>query len=1454
MLHYFIEFSVKNKLIVGLFTIALILWGGYSVTQLPIDAVPDITNNQVLVLTTTPSLAAQEVERLITYPIEQAMLNIPGLIELRSFSRFGLSNITIVFDDDVDVYWARQQVSERLNQVKSQIPSDAGEPVMGPVTTGLGEIFQYVVRPKVGYEHQYSLTDLRTIQDWIVRKQLVGTPGVADVSSFGGSVKQYEIALQPERLKSMGVTTADVFEALQQNNQNTGGSYIEKGPTVLFIRSEGLVGTIADIEQIVVKNTQNGIPVLIKDVANVQMGTATRYGATTYNDQGEVAGAIVMMLKGENSSRVIQRVKARIAEIEKTLPEGIMIEPFLDRTKMVNNAIKTVSKNLIEGALIVIGVLILFLGNLRAGLVVASVIPLAMLFAVAMMNLFGVSGNLMSLGAIDFGLIVDGAVIIVEAVMHHLGLRKSTQILTQNEMDTEVVKVSSRIRNAAAFGEIIILIVYLPILFLVGIEGKMFSPMAQTVAFCIMGAFILSLTYVPMMSSLMLSKKNQTRPTVSDRLMAHLLLGYERLFGKAIQYPKITVGVTLLAFLAAIGIFNQLGGEFIPELEEGDFAVDTRVLTGSSLPVTIEATQKAAGLLMRRFPEVEKVVTKIGSGEIPTDPMPIEASDMMVILKERAEWTSARTFEEMANKMSAVMQEVPGITAGFQYPVQMRFNELMTGARQDIVCKIFGENLDTLSKYASQLGKVVEQVEGAKDLYVEQVTGMPQIVVHYDRAALARYGLHIADVNRVIRTAFAGETAGLVYEEEKRYDLVVRLDRSLRQDIHNVQQLLLPTASGTIPLSEVADVSLQEGPNQIQREFGKRRIIVGFNVRGRDVESIVNELATKTATAIRLPPGYSVSYGGQFENLNAAKARLLIVVPLSLLLILVLLYFAFGQIRHGLLIFSSIPLSAIGGIAALWLRGMPFSISAGVGFIALFGVSVLNGIVLVTEFNHLRASTQLSLLEIVKKGTAVRLRPVLMTAAVASLGFLPMALSFSAGSEVQRPLATVVIGGLVSATLLTLIVLPILYVWLENWRFTLPKTSLSVLVGLMISICGMAQTTSTTQRISLDDAVGQALQQNLSIQQTLSEAEREKVLIRASRAIPKTNFNVESGSFNSAYFDTRLSVGQSFAWPKVYRGLQQLQTAVTTGSEQRVRLRKWELVRQVKMQYYEVVWAQQRYTLLTQLDSVYQDAVRSASLRLKTGESSPLELTAAKSKQGQLQQAIRQQTHQIRIAQERLSILLHSSALLTPSTQTLPKVMALPLDSSLIAQHPALALLKQEVAIKEQYLEAQRNTRLPEWGIGYNNQSLRGYQRINSSERFYGGWYRFSSFQVGIAIPIFGKNAYAAKEKAAQLDQQATQMALQQAQRQLNSDFNVLIQSYLSAQSNVAFYETTARLQANQLLHDSQLSLRNGEISYLEWVVLMNEVFDLRQQELEARWALAQTLIDLESLLTSTNE
>ncbi|HSI91245.1 MAG TPA: CusA/CzcA family heavy metal efflux RND transporter, partial [Adhaeribacter sp.] len=743
MLNKIISFSIHNKLVIGIFVLALIVVGAYNLTRLPIDAVPDITNNQVLVITVTPSLGAPDVERLITFPVEQANSNIPGLKEIRSFSRFGLSLVTLVFEDNIDVYWARQQVAERLILVQSEIPEGVGTPELGPVTTGLGEIYQYVVRPAKGYENQYDAQELRTIQDWIVRRQLLGVPGVADVSSFGGFLKQYEIAVDPNRLKSYGLSITDIFTALENNNQNTGGAYIDKGPAVLFIRSEGLLTSLDDIRAIAVKTTENGTPVYVKDVAEVKFGHATRYGAMTYNDQGEVAGAIVMMLKGANSNKVIKDVKLRIEQIRKSLPEGVIIEPFLDRTKMVNNAIKTVETNLAEGALIVVFVLVLFLGNMRAGLIVASVIPLSMLFAVSMMNFFGVSGNLMSLGALDFGLIVDGAVIIVEAVLHTFAVNKTfaaSNRLTQSEMDTTVKESASRMMNSAIFGQIIILIVYLPILSLEGIEGKMFKPMAQTVSFALIGAAILSLTYVPMMSALFLSKKITHKPTFSDRAMAKIENFYHKNLSRVIAFPKTIVAVAAGLLAVAITVLLSLGGEFIPSLEEGDFAVDTRVLTGSNLNTTIEATQKTSAILLDKFPEVEKIVTKIGSGEIPTDPMPLEASDMMVILKPKKEWTSATTFNELAEKMGRELQAVPGVTAGFQYPVQMRFNELMTGARQDVVCKIFGENLDSLARYAQQLGQVAATVEGAKDLYVETITGMPQIVIKYNHAAIARHG------------------------------------------------------------------------------------------------------------------------------------------------------------------------------------------------------------------------------------------------------------------------------------------------------------------------------------------------------------------------------------------------------------------------------------------------------------------------------------------------------------------------------------------------------------------------------------------------------------------------------------------------------------------------------------------------------------------------------------------
>jgi heavy metal efflux system protein len=1045
MLNKIIEFSIKNKLIIGLYIIGLIGYGSYQITKLPIDAVPDITDNQVQVITASPALAAPEIERLITFPIEQVNANIPGLKEIRSFSRFGLSVVTIVFDDETDVYWARQQVTERLQQAAEQIPKGFGTPELAPVTTGLGEIYQYVVRPKKGYESKYNAMDLRTIQDWIVRRQLLGVKGVAEVSSFGGFLKQYEIAVDPAKLMANNITVNDVFAALENNNQNTGGAYIEKGPTVLFIRSEGLVGSFDDIKNIVVKNLANGAPLLIRDVADVGLGSATRYGAMTYNGKEEVSGAVVMMLKGANSNEVIKDIKERITSIQKTLPEGVMIDPFLDRTKMVNNSISTVSKNLLEGALIVIFVLVLFLGNFRAGFLVASVIPLAMLFAIIMMNLFGVSGNLMSLGALDFGLIVDGAVIIVEAVMHQLARRNKHQsisnadhlpianCLLQTDMDREVKQSASRMMNSAVFGQIIILIVYLPIFTLQGIEGKMFKPMAQTVAFALLGAFILSLTYVPMMSALFLSKKITHKKTFSDRMMGYLERIYQQALEKVLQIPKIVIGSVVALFAIAVFVLMQLGGEFIPALPEGDYAVETRVLPGSNLNTSIDAVSKGSRIILAKFPEVEKIVGKTGSSEVPTDPMPIDATDMMIILKDRSEWTSAKTYEELEAKMSKELEAVPGVTFGFQYPVAMRFNELISGARQDVVCKIFGEDLDTLAFYANKLGNICSTVKGSSGLYVEAVTGMPQIVIQHNRPAIAQYGLNISDINKVVNTAFAGQSSGMVYEGEKRFDLVVRLTGEKRKDLADVQNLLIPNSKGDqIPLNQVAKVEIIEGPNQIQRENAQRRIIVGFNVRGRDIQSMVKELQQKAEQQMKLPPGYYVTYGGAFENLVAAKKRLSIAVPVSLLLIFLILYFAFGSVKQGLLIYSAIPLSAIGGILALAILGIPFSISAGVGFIALFGVAVLNGIVLVAEFNRLKKEGVSNLKQLVTQGTKVRLRPVLMTAFVASLGFLPMALSHGEGAEVQRPLATVVIGGLLIATFLTLFVLPILYIMFEK--------------------------------------------------------------------------------------------------------------------------------------------------------------------------------------------------------------------------------------------------------------------------------------------------------------------------------------------------------------------------------------------------------------------------------------
>jgi len=1009
-------------------TLLLVIWGIWSATKIPIDAQPDITNNQVQIITLCPTLAGQEVEQLVTFPIEQSIVNLPDLEEVRSISRFGLSVITVVFDDDVDIYFARQLISERLKEAESKIPAGIGIPELAPVSTGLGEVYQYILHPKKGSEKKYTAMDLRTMQDWIVARQLYGTPGIAEINSFGGLLKQYEVAVNPDRLKAMSISITDIFTALEKNNENTGGAYIDKKPNAYFIRGVGLVKTLEDVGNIVVKNDTGSVPIFIKDVAEVRFGSAVRYGAMTYNGEVDAVGGVVMMLKGENADKVVNRVKEKIPTIQKSLPDDVIIEPYLDRTDLVGRAMNTVKTNLIEGALIVIFVLVIFLGNLRAGLIVASAIPLSMLFALAMMNLFGVSANLMSLGAIDFGLIIDGSVIVVEATMHHLGMRKSMKRLTQQEMDEEVFVSASKIRTSAAFGEIIILIVYIPILTLVGIEGKMFTPMAKTVGFAILGALILSFTYIPMMSALFLPKKMSGKKNFSDKLMDFLQKIYEPLLHKAIKAKYIFIGLSVSLFAFSIYLFSRMGGEFLPTLGEGDFAYHCILPQGTSLSQSIETSMQASRII-KEFDEVKMVVGKTGAAEVPTDPMPPEATDMMVILKPQKEWKTKKTYDELAEEINEKLEAIPGVFFEKNQPIQMRFNELMTGIRQDVAVKIFGEDLDVLLEYANKVSAVIQSVEGATSPQVERVSGLPQINIEYDRTRMANYGLNVQDVNSIISTAFAGKAAGVVYENERRFDLVVRLDSLHRSSIEDVNNLFVPMANGNqIPLSQIAKIDYKLGPAQISREDGKRRIVIGFNVQNRDVASVVKEIQAKLDTEVKLPSGYYFTYGGQFENLQKATDRLLVAVPISLLLIFILLYFTFHSIREALLVYAAIPMSAIGGVFAMLLRGMPFSISAGVGFIALFGIAVLNGIVLITTFNRLEKEGWKDLVPRVIEGTKTRLRPVLMTAMVASFGFLPMAISTGAGAEVQKPLATVVIGGLISATLLTLFILPLLYI------------------------------------------------------------------------------------------------------------------------------------------------------------------------------------------------------------------------------------------------------------------------------------------------------------------------------------------------------------------------------------------------------------------------------------------
>ena len=1402
-----IAYSIQNKFVIGLLVAALIVWGLFSLRQLPIDAVPDITNNQVQVITISPTLATQEIEQFITTPVELALQNIQQLVEIRSISRFGLSVVTVVFEEDMDVYLSRQLVGEYLKEAEGNIPAGLGTPEMAPISTGLGEIYQYVVRPAEGFEDKYSLTDLRSMQDWIVSRQLSGIEGVVEVNTMGGFLKQYEVAVNPNLLKSIGISITDVFHALENSNENTGGAYIEKNPNTYYIRTDGVARSLTDLENIVVE-VRNGRPTLVKDVATVQFGKAPRYGALV-RDGEEAVGGRVMMLKGANSAAVTERVKERVKQIEKSLPEGVVIEAYLDRDKLVSTAMGTVKTNLLEGGLIVIFILVLMLGNWRAGLIVASVIPLAMLFAVSMMNWLGISANLMSLGAIDFGLIVDGAVIIVEAIVHRLQTGFAGQKLTQHQIDQEVETASVKIRSSAAFGEIIILMVYIPILALVGIEGKMFIPMAQTVMLAIGGALILSLTYVPMMAALFLSKNISNKKTIADRIISFFQKLYTPLLNLALRLKVLFVLATVALFIFSFIVFTRMGGEFIPTLEEGDLAMQQILPPGTSLSQSIEMASLIQKKLISDFPEIEDVVVNIGSAEIPTDPMPVEIGDYVLVMKPKSEWTSASNRKDMFEKIEKSLSAIPGVGLEFSQPIQLRFNELMTGSKADIAIKLYGQDLDLIYSKAKEAESVITKLGGVGTVNVEQTIGMPQIIINFKYDKMAQYGLQVKAVNQVVRSAFAGERAGTIYEGERRFDLVVRLDEKYRNDLSDVQNLYITLDNGTqVPLQAVADVELTDAPMQISRDNTNRRIVIGVNVGDTDVETLVQKIQAELDAKVDLPTGYYFTYGGQFENLKAANERLMIAVPLALGLIFILLFFTFGSLSQALLIFTAIPLSAIGGIWALELRAMPFSISAGIGFIALFGVAVLNGIVLIGYFNQLKNEGITNIRERIITGTTVRLRPVLMTAMVASFGFLPMAISNSGGAEVQRPLATVVIGGLLTATFLTLVVLPILYSWLAQWQErkskpNLPPTTILVLLPLLF----FGWSAQAQQRpITINEAVEMAIANNPSVRVADLQIQQSQALQNLKYNLGSTDISYQGdGLFRkNGQRINQIGVVQNIPNPASLKAQNNFQNQQVVQTVLRKQLTEKELRLKVQQNYLDLQQRKELRQLYNRLILTYQQYAQMAKVRADIGEANRIELLTIQSSLNEYNLLLRQIDLEIANLEKQLAGLLMTNEAVT-STDSLV-VIPFVLNDSIRSFRVQFA--NQHIQIEKANVDVLKAGMKPDFNVGY---ALQNY--------FEGGW--LHGLQAGVQIPLFNKQA---KQKVA-----AQQLQVEVAQANLESERFQTKQELLSVENTIQLYAAGVKYYQEQLdsinpelERISELNYQAGEISYLELLNTLN--------------------------------
>lgn len=1460
MINSIISFSIRNKLVVGLFVLGLIFWGGYSLSKLPIDALPDITSNQVQVITQSPALATSEVEKFITYPLEISLRTIPNVKDIRSVSRMGLSIITVVFEDEVATEVTRQQVAEKLKAAEPYLLQGAGVPEMAPITTGLGEFFQYTLEVDPAFKDQYSLADLRTYQDWLIKRQLLGIKGVVEVSSFGGNLKQYEVAVNPERLRAMNVSVNEVFKAIQINNSNSGGSYLEKGTDAYFIRSEGMLTSLEDIENTVVSQRgEAGLPILVKDVAKVGFGKAVRYGAMTRNGEGEAVGGVMLLLKGANANQVVQDVKVQMEIIGKTLPQGIKIVPYLDRSVLIGRAINTVEKNLIEGGLIVVFILVLLLGNLRAGLIVASVIPLCLLFAFALMHIFGVSANLMSLGAIDFGLIVDGAVIIVESIIHRLHSHRKGEELSQQAMDEEVGISAKAIFGSAAFGVIIILIVYLPIMALGGIEGKMFRPMAQTVSFAILGALILSLTYVPMMSALFLSKKISHEITIADRIMGFLYRGYQPLIHWALKQRKWVVIGAFGLFSASIALFMTLGGEFIPELNEGDFAVETILPTNASLSQSIKVNTAAQAMLLKKFPtEIKQVVSRIGASEIPTDPMGINSCDLIIQLKDPSEWKNAETMEELEAKMDAALDVYPEVNFEFTQPIQMRFNELIAGVKSDIAVKIFGEDLQELFDHATEASRYIRQIDGVGDIKVQQIDGIPQLVVKYNRVKMAQYGLNVNEVNSAIKMTFAGETAGIVMEGEKRFDLVVRMDSVHRQDIQNLRELYIDLPSGSqIPLQEVAEVNYENAPLEISRDNTHRRITIGINVRGRDVESVVADIQKVMKNKITLPAGYYVTYGGTFENLQAAKSRLALVVPIALALIFVLLFFTFQSFLEAAIIYLAIPLSAIGGVVALWLRGMPFSVSAGIGFIALFGVAVLNGIVLLSYFKQL-ANEGLGVEERLKKGLELRFRPVIMTAAVASLGFLPMALSHSPGAEVQRPLATVVIGGLITATFLTLVVIPVVYsIVMGRREQKLKAKGLGMIVlFILMSFSSFAETkpeatkTQSTKsrsddpltksrsddpRLSLKACLSLASTRNALLATGLADVKTAEALINSGKELPKGTVDAQYGKTQTYYSqDFTVMASQSIPWPTLLKAQVKSLTSAKVMSEKRLKITQNLVASSVKFYYYQILAQQKNLTFLASQDSLYTLMKRAATIKFQQGETNRLELMAAETRLREFQQKRIALEADQKTAYQNLAYWINE-----PGEFEIKGKESLAMESGQagldLSKNPTIELLAEQVEHGKLLTAVEIERLKPDLRIGVTTQSIENVGGQNF-------------VQAGLAIPIFGKGQKA-KIASAKLQEEAFVSQKIQAESALQTDYKNAEAAVAKYRASLAYYTSTALPQAALLEKTALKSYQQGEIEYVEMLQNTQQAWQIRESYIQEVNAYNQAIITRQTLI-----